>query len=58
MAAYAISKYSVEDYSAAAVLAALETQLETLDSTNDPVVLCNILHDTKTGKYIGVLLTS
>lgn len=58
MAAYSITRYTTEDYSAVTVAANLETALEALDSTNDPVVLCTILYNDKSGKFTGVLLTS
>lgn len=58
MAAYAIATYTVEDKRASVVASALETQLETLDSTNDPVVLCSIVYNPSSKTFTGILLTS
>ena len=58
MAAYSIARYTTEDHSPITVAANLETQLETLDSTNDPVVLCSIVFNARSGKFVGILLTS
>jgi len=56
MAAYAITKYITEDYDPTVVAANLETHIETLDSTNNPIVLCDIVYNAKTGKFVGIVL--
>jgi hypothetical protein len=58
MAAYAIARYTTEDANPVTVAASLETALEALDSTNDPVVLCTVVYNAAAGKYVGILLTS
>ena len=56
MAAYAITRLVSEDFDVNVVAAALETYLETLDSTNNPIIMCNIFQHPRTGKYVGVIL--
>ena len=57
MANYAIARYTTEDFDYAKVASNLETQLETLDSTTNPIVLSSLTFNPKSGKYVGVLLT-
>ena len=56
MAAYAITKHVIEDFDINAVMASMETYIETLDSTNNPIVLANIMVHPKNGKFVGVVL--
>lgn len=56
MAAYAITVYQVEDADYRVVTAGMETALEALDSTNNPIVLAQILISPKSGKYVGIIL--
>ena len=57
MANYAVNDYVTPEGTVASVMAALETQLETLDSTNDPVVLIDVFQ-LPNGLFVGVLITS
>ena len=57
MAAYAITVYQIEDYDYKVVTAGMETQLETLDSTSNPIVLATVLVHPKSGKFVGIILS-
>lgn len=56
MAAYAITVYQVEDFNYQVVTAGMETFLETLDSTNNPIVCAQIMIHPKNGKFVGIVL--
>lgn len=58
MAAYGITSTSIENYSLSALTAAVETYLETLDSTNDPIASIQIGCNPQTGKYWAVIITT
>lgn len=57
MTNYAINKFTTDESDLATVVADLETQLETLDSTNDPVVYIDVVV-LPNGFIQGVLITS
>jgi hypothetical protein len=57
MANWAVNDYVTPEGSLPAVVAALETQLETLDSTNDPIQYIDVILQPN-GTYVGVLVTS
>jgi hypothetical protein len=57
MAPYVGNKYTIDEGSPATILTAIETQLELQDSTNNPIVLIDIV-EQPTGYYCGVLVTT
>ena len=57
MAAYAVDDFITIDDSAEVVAASLETQLETLDSTNNGIRLITIQYDSSANKFVGILIT-
>jgi len=57
MANYAVNDWVSTEGTVANVMAQLETKLETLDSTNDPVVLIDIVQ-LPNGLFVAVLITS
>lgn len=56
MANYAVNDYIFEDESIQTVMGALETQLEALDSTSNPVRLLTVVYNEKNGKFVGCLI--
>jgi len=56
MAAYAITVYSTENANYSPVLSALETKLETLDSTTNPIRHLSIVHKNDTNTFVGLLV--
>jgi len=56
MAAYKISTYSTENANYSAVLSSIETQLETLDSTSNPIRLLSVAYKTNTNTFVGLLV--
>ena len=56
MAAYAITVYQIENEDFRVVTAGMETALEALDSTNNPIVLAQIMVSPKNGKFVGIIL--
>jgi len=56
MAAYKISTYSVENARYSNVLSSLETQLETLDSTSNPIRLITVAYKADTNTFVGMLV--
>jgi hypothetical protein len=55
MAAYAVVDFSTNEGTYQDALAELETQLETLDSTTNPIRLMDVIR-LRTGKYVGLLI--
>jgi hypothetical protein len=56
MAAYAVNDYTFGPGTLAGVAADMETTLETLDSTTNPVRLINVFYNASTGQYEGILI--
>lgn len=57
MADYEVTDFVTADDRAEVVAAALETQLETLDSTSNPIRLITIQYDVAAKKFVGILIT-
>lgn len=57
MAAYAVDVFSTEDAQYSVVMSSLETQLETLDSTSNPIRLISVVFKEDTGTFVGLLMT-
>lgn len=55
MAAYVITDYKTDPGPAADVLAAMETYLETKDSTTNPIVMCTVVQ-IGPNRFQGVIL--
>jgi len=55
MASYAVVTFKTDEGPMATVLAALETKLETLDSTTNPIRLIQAL-SVNNDVYVGVLI--
>jgi hypothetical protein len=56
MAAYKLETFSIEDGQQDVVLAAIEVQLETLDSTTNVIRLLNVVYNEQRGIFVGVLI--
>lgn len=55
MANYTVTDYVTTEDSVVQVMAAFETQLETLDSTNNPIRYIDI-EPLPNGKFLGVIM--
>jgi len=58
MANWAVTSKVIENDDINALTAAVETYVETLDSTNDPVFSVNIGVQPQSGTYFAVIITS
>ncbi len=58
MAAFAITSKALEDKNFAALVALVETYIETLDSTNDPIVSINFVYNSANGAYHASIISS
>lgn len=55
MASYAVVDYKTDEGPMASVLAAIETKLETLDTTTNPIRLIQVL-SVNNDVYVGVII--
>lgn len=58
MAAYATLVKFIENGEGNALAAAVDTYMETLDSTADPIGSITFGFNTKNGKYFAIILTT
>jgi hypothetical protein len=58
MAAWAVAVKVIEEKSIVALGVLMETYIETLDSTNDPIASINTGCNPKTGNYWAIIVTT
>ena len=58
MAAFATTVKFLEDGSGVALAALIDTYMETLDSTNDPVASITCGFNSMSGKYWAIIVTT
>jgi hypothetical protein len=58
MAAFATLVKVIEDYNLTALGVLIDTYLETLDSTNDPIASITVGCHPQTGKFWAVIVTT
>ena len=58
MAAFAITSKALENNNFEVLVALVETYIETLDSTNDPIVSINFVYNSKNGAYHASIISS
>jgi len=58
MANFAITSKVIENKDINALVAEVETYIETLDSTNDPIASIQITCNPQSGMYFAVIITT
>jgi len=58
MAAYSTTVKFIENGDGNALATAVDTYMETLDSTNDPIGAVTFGYNAKSGKYFAIILTT
>ena len=58
MAAFAITSKAIENRDFAVLVAAVETYIETLDSTNDPIVSIDYIYNSTSKVYHCSIISS
>lgn len=58
MADFVITSTAIENKNFAVLVAAVEVYIETLDSTNDPIVSINYVYNSDSGTYHCSIISS